>query len=224
MAMSYFEYEQRKEQKREQQLLDQHLGKVRERLARDDLSILELQEMREEKLATRESASPGQLARLDAELDLLGDIIREQDPEPTFEEEIASLRENGFHDTAAGLEHIHRKNQKREQVARLSAELDDPELPGFKRTGIEDTLQKALAELEQMEAHNPEFDREDQIRSLRADAEVLQGEISRMGHPSSDASRRIYQGLVNMREDKLAEALALETGESGTGGEESSAA
>lgn len=135
----YFQHEQ---QQREQHLLDQHLETMRKRIQRDELSVLETREMATTKRAELETAGPATRDRLMDELNLLDGMVREFDQEPTVEERIAGLREQGFRDAADNLEHAQRKLQAREEVQRSQAELDNPDTSRFKRESIAATLEK----------------------------------------------------------------------------------
>ncbi|PLW82236.1 hypothetical protein CWI75_10685 [Kineobactrum sediminis] len=200
---------------RERKLLEQHLEKVRERWKSQDLSVLEMYELKGKLMTELHAAPPAVRDRMEAELDMLDNVLKEEDPKPDTEDDIASLRAHGMKDEADDLEHFHNRRNKREEVDRLRARLELPDLPGYEKPSIETALKKAQEELAQLDSHNP-YEREDRMRALRAEAEVLKDQINSLGTPQNDTSRRIRQGFVEMREARLAEAYALEQGEDRT--------
>lgn len=211
MPMSYDQYERTMQEKRERRLLDQHIDKVKERLHRDDLSALELQELRAQKLAESYDAQGGMRQRLEAEVAVLDEMVAIINPEPTIEEQIASMREHGLRDAADGLEHSLQTIRARDDVQRLESQLYDPDLPGYQRTGIEHALQAARETLEKLNAYHPVHAREAKVKELRGEAEAITEQL-RTFEPRTDASKRLHNELSQRREAALQQAQGIEDG------------
>jgi hypothetical protein len=203
-------------QRRKARLLAQHVEKVGERLQLENLSTLELKDLHEKKVAEGYDAPADIKERLNAEIKLLESFIQEQDPEPTHEEKIALKRALGMKDDADDDEHALKKVRKREEIARLRSELEHPNLPGFQRSGIESTLQKAQEELAHMEAHHPVYERQAKAKALREDAREIELQLGDMQREvQRPATQRLQRELSERHEALLAEADRVEAGEIG---------
>lgn len=196
-----------------------HMDRYEKWLGEQDLSVLEVEEMRREMIEELQSgtlsAGQHQIKTLEVEaLDKHYESIRA--PEPSIEEVAQDFRDQGAYAAAENLEFRYRRMQQEEQIAEIEQRLSENEYPNnWSRSSDEKALADAQAKLEEMGELSPYWQRLERHKALQSEADAIRAMAEPYEGSHEPHMREQYQRLTAEADAKAQEAASVHVGEAG---------